>query len=111
MPKISSLILLVGLTLASGTGCNRPQISAADYDQGCSVDADCVSVREGDVCVDVSCGCETAGVAGSDADSFAADFDALRSQCSIIDSSGPCIECQTSGSCVSGKCTARIVTQ
>ncbi len=42
-------------------GANVPAISSADYDRSCSVDADCVSVPEGNVCENCALHCLEAG--------------------------------------------------
>jgi hypothetical protein len=64
---LSMTCLLALLTVSSGCkdvcdgGADVPAISSADYDRSCSVDADCVSVPEGDVCEDCALHCLQAG--------------------------------------------------
>jgi hypothetical protein len=42
-------------------GADVPAISSADYDRSCSVDADCVSVPEGNLCEDCALYCLQTG--------------------------------------------------
>ena len=64
---LRATLLLALLTVIGGCkdvcdgGAEVPAISSADYDQSCSVDADCVSVPEGNVCDDCALHCQQAG--------------------------------------------------
>jgi hypothetical protein len=74
-------LLLMAITialypLAAGEGCggkNCGSIRAADYDQSCSTDTDCVLVSEGDACA-APCSCGNAAINVKDRARFVADF-------------------------------------
>jgi hypothetical protein len=64
-----------GATEGAATTCGT--IRAADYDQTCSVDSDCVGVHEGDLCQTTQCtNCTNAAIRGSAEAKYQADLSA-----------------------------------
>ena len=55
------LTLIGGCKDVCDGGADVPAITSADYDRSCSVDSDCVSVPEGNVCEDCALHCLQTG--------------------------------------------------
>lgn len=78
----------------------RETISAADYDQSCMINADCVQVQEGSLCA--ACGCSNAAINGKDKTKF--DAYAAGRTCETP-SDVVCGACQeTQAICEASKC-------
>ena len=96
---------------SAGTGGDGTTLDAADYDQSCSLNSECVVVTDGDVCL-AGCACADAAVAASAEAAFRADFDAIDATCGPIPDGTPCAGCQESFPiCVGGSCTTRVARE
>lgn len=54
-------------------------VDVTEYEQGCASDADCVVVRDGDIC----CGCPNAAINRSDHERYQGDLGECSAQCDI----------------------------
>lgn len=93
------ILLLLGAACASAS--TSTALRAADYDQSCVTNADCVVVAEGDVC---ACGCApTAAINASDEPRYEADVKNRRSRCQgTCPGNGVCNAIRAA--CTAGKC-------
>ena len=77
-------------------------IHASDYNQSCTTQSDCVSVREGSVC---GCGCPSAAINKSDQTQYAADTGSLKAGCPSPDTSACGVDCAaTTAVCTNQTC-------
>jgi hypothetical protein len=88
-----------GPSTGSGGGTGTPTcgtIRAADYDQTCTTDSDCVGVVEGNLCAPNLCSnCTNAAVSGKAQAQYEADFSSkLRSPSICPCGLGPAIVCK-----------------
>ena len=88
-----------GLLAVVLAGCST-EIRAKDYNQKCSVNAECAAIFVGDVC---ACGCESGGINRTDLTKAEADRAALR--CSSTNLCKPCAAVE--GFCQAGTCGTR----
>lgn len=97
-------LVAVAAALVGLAAC-RADIRAADYDQTCVVDTDCIAIEEGDVCQ--SCGAVSAAVNIAEGAQVTADRNARAEQClpwEAIDSDCFCNNVTVVG-CVEGQCS------
>jgi hypothetical protein len=107
---IRSLLRAMVLTfypLFAGEGCGGGKscgtIRAADYDQSCAVDTDCVLESEGDNC-SAQCSCGNVAINVKDQVRYAADLAAATNPAPV--------ECQCragAGACENGKCSVTAI--
>lgn len=105
---------LLALTAASlfALACDTT-IAAKDYNQKCTVDADCVLVSEGDLCGPCGGGCATQAVNVADSARYSRDATAIRNACVRLP--GPPVACaaaaclQPEAFCNAGTCGSRPV--
>jgi hypothetical protein len=65
----STRLLLLAAALGTGCGSTSYVVSPDEFDRTCLQDADCISVRVGDLC---GCGCEMAGISSSEEQKYIA---------------------------------------
>lgn len=98
MKNAAFAILVLGALLS---GCDT-SVDVTDYDQSCSVDADCVVVLVGSLC---SCACTYDAIAQRDLGQYQEDATAANDNCSTNDTCfAPC-EPPGPAACTGGKCT------
>ena len=92
-PNVGGSDAGAGTAEAAATPCGT--IRAADYDQSCSVDSDCVGVHEGDLCNTTTCtNCTNAAIRTSAEATYQAHFGAkVASPIVCPCPSGPPITC------------------
>jgi hypothetical protein len=74
MRGLALLFLLLGC--ATLDGCKDScSLQAANYDQACQTDSDCVAVFLGSFCAAQSCACENAAINASSYQQYASDFE------------------------------------
>lgn len=87
-----------------GSDGGSQEIHAADFEQSCTADSDCVPVYEGDVCA--VCKCNDAAIASSAAQSYDDKTTRLLAACGPRPAIGCNADCPESvATCVSNKCT------
>lgn len=69
------LFALLGYALLAACNGSRCSLAAADYDQACQVDSDCVAVFLGSFCGGHSCACENAAINVRSYHQYSSDFD------------------------------------
>lgn len=88
-------------------------IAAKDYNQKCSVDADCVLVGEGDLCAPCGGGCGSQAINTADKARYDRDATAIRNACVRLP--GPPVACaaiacqEPEAFCNAGTCASRPV--
>src|SRR5262245_36621170 len=91
---LAALVLLVVIELSA---CGNRTLTAADYDQTCSLDGDCETVFVGEAC---SCKCERAAISKRAMESYWRDKESLPKCQEICDG---CME-PSRARCDSGHC-------
>lgn len=77
-------------TTPSNNGTTGRDIWAADYDQSCEYDGECVVVHEGDACLCGGSACGNTGINSDDLETWLADREALCPPDQQICSGAPC---------------------
>ena len=99
------LLSITVVLVAPAAGCSD-EILASDYDQSCSIDADCVQVIELEADgSDCSTGCTSVAINKKDQARYDEDLADARSKCGGMRSAF----CEISGTpiCVKGRCEIR----
>ncbi len=92
--------------LALGACGTNTEISAANYGQGCTSEADCTPVVQGDTCA--ACGCPNTAINASQVARYEADTLALKKACGPMPAVA-CAPCSPRRAlCIGSKCSARI---
>jgi hypothetical protein len=71
--------LLLGAPIAAAACNGVTVVDVTDYDQTCKADADCVAVKNGDIC----CGCPNAAINKSDLARYQDDLGTCAAVCEI----------------------------
>ena len=74
--SLRTLVGLISIATVGTTACST-SISVEDYDRACEVDADCVSVTEGDKCLIERCGCSFTAISVRDEEQYRDDLNSL----------------------------------
>lgn len=74
---LAALALAAPLAAAACTGTTI--VDVTEYDQSCTKDADCVVVKDGDIC----CGCPDAAINVSELERYQDDLGTCDAQCDI----------------------------